>query len=170
MENNILGGLTGLPPNIPTSYWTQKDGNTAILNDKLLSVNKNKLQNSAPQYKTYIVNQNIMGVDFSKDGGAKVVVFKKGDKVESNKIGNDPDFQYGVQMVVPQKGIFVRNPTLPKSSGIIYDVFIPLYQVTEVASSTNEPTSTNTDVVTIPKNQLLQYAVIGLILYIVFIK
>ena len=168
MENNILGGLTGLPPNIPTNYWTKKD--QIAINEKFVSVTKANTQQVPAPWKTYIVNQDIMGVDLSKEGGAKVVVFKKGEKVESNRIAVDPDFKYGVEMVVPRKGIEVRNPTLSKTSGIIYSVFIPFTQLTEIASSTNEPTTPTSNELSVNNTKLLQYAVIGLVIYIVFIK
>jgi hypothetical protein len=64
MENNILGGLTGLPPNIPTNYWTPKEGEKATLNEKLLSVNKLNPKPTPIEVvgamKTYIVNEDIV--------------------------------------------------------------------------------------------------------------
>ena len=164
MENNILGGLTGLPPTLPTNYFgTPKDA-IVTPNNNPLSVNKN-----TSAMKTYILNQDEYGYEPNRLGGLPTILaFKKGDKVQSDKIENVYIGRGGLPLTTPIKGITV-NPTIPNTKAIS-PAFIPLTSLTEVTGSTNEPTSTNTDVVTIPKNQLLQYAVIGLIIYVVFIK
>lgn len=171
MANDILQGLTGTPPNIPTNYWTLKDGEKATLNEKLLSVNKLNPKPTPIEIvgamKTYIVNEDIVSTPipiYSMDNNSLIemntktktfLFFKKGDKVQSNTISNG--------------GITVPPTTIPKEAPWYKMVFIPLSKLTEVIEPKND-TSNNSNVIAVDKNQLFKYALIGAILYIVFIK
>jgi len=161
MENNILGGLTGLPPNIPANYFAIQEPlqkQKAILNNDPLSVNKN-----TSAWKTYILKEDIIWGVLSPSGKPNIL-FKKGDKVSG--------VPYETFMMKRIMGIDAK-PTVqgahvetPNGMG-----FIPLTSLIEVTGgSTNEPTTPNSNSISVDKNQLLQYAVIGLIIYIVFIK
>lgn len=162
MENNILGGLTGLPPNMTAKDWAKITDTTGTINNNPLSVNKN-----TSAMKTYILNQDAYGYDPNIMGGSPTILaFKKGDKVQSNKIEDNYMWMSYKPLTTPIKGITV-NPTIANTK-VVSPVFIPLTYLTEITGSTNEPTTTNA--ISVDKNQLLQYAVIGLIIYVVFIK
>jgi hypothetical protein len=157
MENNILGGLTGLPPTIPVNYWsTLKDGIVSP-NNNPLSVNKN-----TSAMKTYILKDDFISGVLTNSGKPNVL-FKKGDKVSG--------VPYERHMVRNKMGIdskpTVKDAYVENSDRL---VFIPLEFLTEITGSTNEPTTPTSNELSVNNTKLLQYAVIGLILYIVFIK
>ena len=139
----------------PAEYLEKQKGmlfeSKATLNNDPLSVNKN-----TSVMKTYMVNQDIyddLGRFYIVENKNKTKLFKKGDKVQSNTIKDG--------------GIFAK-PTI--SNNFYKDFFIPLAYLTEVTGSTNEPTSQTSNELSVNNTKLLQYAVIGLILYVVFIK
>jgi hypothetical protein len=157
MENNILGGLTGLPPNMTAKDWAKITDTTGTINNNPLSVNKN-----TSAMKTYILKDDfISGV--LVPSGKPNILFKKGDKVSG--------VPYERHMVTNKMGIdskpTVKDAYVENSDRL---VFIPLEFLTEVTSSTNETTTPNSKELAISNHQLLQYAVIGLVLYIIFIK
>jgi hypothetical protein len=156
MENNILGGLTGLPPTIPANYWIKNDA-TVLLNKEPLSVNKN-----TSAMKTYILKDDFVNGVLPSSGKPNVL-FKKGDTVSG--------VPYKTYMMTWKMGIdakpTVQGAHIKTSDG---KQFISLDYLTEVTGSTNEPTTPNSKQLAIRNHKLLQYAVIGLIIYVVFIK
>jgi hypothetical protein len=57
MENNILGGLTGLPPNMTAKDWARITDTTAVLNKEPLKVTKTE------SVKEIITNPNAIVID-----------------------------------------------------------------------------------------------------------
>lgn len=115
MANNILGGLTGLPPNMTPQDWARITDTTAVLNKDPLNVTK-----TTTETKTYIANQDIMGKDF---GGNSILAFKKGDEIRG---------MFETILVNGEQGIRVKNPKI--TGGLLLYVFVPLSKLTEIAT------------------------------------
>jgi hypothetical protein len=149
---NMQSGVYAKSDKHPTPIFIEMGslteyGTTAVINNDPLNVTKATPKKPVGEMKRYKVKEDIYG---SVWGGqiAKVLRFKKGDIVESDEVNDG--------------GIYAP-PTYNASMGVAIDkVFIPLSKLTEITGSTNELSLDNT--------KLLQYAVIGLVLYIVFVK
>ena len=106
------------------------------------------------EMKKYRVKEDIYSNVWGGKNGQELK-FKKGDIVESDEVDNG--------------GIYAP-PTHNAGRGVAMDMaFIPLSKLTQLSGTPNEPSNmfpvTNDD-----NTKLLQYALIGLIIYVVFIK
>jgi len=115
----------------------------------------------------YILNQDGLGYDIKLEGGAPTILaFKKGDKVQSDKIIQDFSLVGGRPSTLRINGIeatpTVSNPNLTST------VFIPLTSLTEV-KSTSTQTNTNTTQSNTTK-YLITFALLGLVVYFIVKK
>ena len=112
--------------------------------------------------KTYILNQDVLGYDINLSGAPPTILaFKKGDKVQSDKIIQNFPLVGGKPSNVGINGIeatpTVSNPKLGSK------VFIPLTSLTETSESsvsTNTNTKKTTDL-----NKVILYIGIALVGY-----
>ena len=123
MANNILGGLTGLPPNMTPQDWARITDTTAVINNDPLNVTKATPKKTIGEMKRYKVKEDIYAFAF----GEKKIKFKKGDIVESDNVNDG--------------GIYAP-PTHNADRGIVMDmVFIPLSKLTQLSGTPNEPSN-----------------------------
>jgi Na+-translocating ferredoxin:NAD+ oxidoreductase RnfC subunit len=106
----------------------------------------------------YILTQDSLAYDPDVMGGApSILAFRKGDRVESDKIIDNYMWMSYKPLTTPIKGIVVK-PTVPNPK-IKTEVFIPLTSLQEektTSTTTNQPNQT--------KN-ILKFALLGLIIY-----